>query len=165
MTDRINRSKRSWNMSRIRSKDTKPEFIVRSILHRAGFRFRLHDPQIPGKPDIVLPKYKTVIFVHGCFWHRHENCKNASTPSTRKLFWENKFAQNVKRDKEVHEALEKMGWKKITIWECTVMKTPEKIIDIISSQLGIDFDTSIKLPERKELLKVAEDRFNKYLNK
>ena len=107
-------------MSRIKGKDTKPELIVRSQLHKMGFRFRLHRKDLPGKPDIVLPKYKTVIFVHGCFWHRHENCKYSSTPKTRKEFWENKFKENVIRDKSHQKKLSSIGWKIIIVWECEI---------------------------------------------
>ncbi len=163
MTDRITESRRSWNMSRIRSKNTKPEYVVRSILHRAGFRFRLHDHKIPGKPDLVLPKYKTAIFVHGCFWHRHENCKNATTPSTNREFWENKFSKNVNRDNQVCDELKKIGWKKIVIWECIVMHTPERILDIIKLELNINIDSYIKIPAKATLLKVAENKFKKYI--
>ena len=109
---------RSRNMSAIKSKNTKPEIKVRKILHSMGYRFRLHSKDLPGSPDIVLPKYKTVIFVHGCFWHRHENCKFASTPKTRQEFWENKFKANVKRDLEIQEKIKNIGWKYFVIWEC-----------------------------------------------
>lgn len=109
-------------MSRIRSKNTKPEIIVRSLLHRMGFRFRLHRKDLPGKPDIVLPKYKTVIFVHGCFWHRHKGCTKCTTPSTNKNFWINKFKKNVENDEKHNKKLKKMGWKVITIWECEARK-------------------------------------------
>ena len=111
---------RSRNMSSIKSKNTKPEIKVRKVLHSMGYRFRLHRKDLPGSPDIVLPKYKTVIFVHGCFWHRHENCKYASNPKTRKEFWENKFKTNVKRDKEIQEKIKNIGWKSVVIWECEV---------------------------------------------
>ena len=109
---------RSRNMSAIKSKNTKPEIAVRKLLHSMGYRFRLHRKDLPGSPDIVLPKYKTVIFVHGCFWHRHENCKYASSPKTRKEFWESKFKANVKRDKEIQEKIKNIGWKYVVIWEC-----------------------------------------------
>ena len=112
--------RRSRNMSAIKSKNTKPEIKVRKVLHSMGYRFRLHRKDLPGSPDIVLPKYKTVIFVHGCFWHRHENCKYASNPKTRKEFWENKFKTNVKRDKEIQEKIKNIGWKSVVIWECEV---------------------------------------------
>ncbi|MCQ9197291.1 MAG: DNA mismatch endonuclease Vsr [Prochlorococcus marinus XMU1429] len=110
-------------MSAIKSKNTKPEIAVRKLLHSLGYRFRLHRKDLPGSPDIVLPKYKTVIFVHGCFWHRHENCKYASTPKTRSEFWESKFVGNIKRDKINQTNLIKLGWKIIIVWECDLKKT------------------------------------------
>ena len=111
---------RSRNMSAIKSKNTKPEIKVRKVLHSMGYRFRLHSKDLPGSPDIVLPKYKTVIFVHGCFWHRHENCKYASTPKTRQEFWNKKFNDNILRDKKNLEILSSLGWKIIIIWECEI---------------------------------------------
>ena len=111
---------RSRNMSAIKSKNTKPEIAVRKVLHSMGYRFRLHSKDLPGSPDIVLPKYKTVIFVHGCFWHRHENCKYASTPKTRQEFWEAKFRENINRDKLNQENLFSKGWKIIIVWECEI---------------------------------------------
>ena len=109
---------RSRNMSAIKSKNTKPEIAVRKLLHSMGYRFRLHRKDLPGSPDIVLPKYKIVIFVNGCFWHRHENCKYASTPKTRKEFWENKFNANKIRDQKIQKEIIDLGWKFIIIWEC-----------------------------------------------
>ena len=111
---------RSRNMSAIKSKNTKPEIAVRKLLHSMGYRFRLHRKDLPGSPDIVLPKYKTVIFVHGCFWHRHENCKYASNPKTRQEFWEAKFRENINRDKLNQENLSSNGWKIIIVWECEI---------------------------------------------
>jgi len=111
---------RSRNMSAIKSKNTKPEIAVRKLLHSMGYRYRLHRKDLPGSPDIVLPKYKTVIFVHGCFWHRHQNCKYASTPKTRQEFWEAKFRENINRDKKHQENLSSMGWKIIIVWECEI---------------------------------------------
>ena len=111
---------RSRNMSAIKSKNTKPEIAVRKLLHSMGYRFRLHRKDLPGSPDIVLPKYKTVIFVHGCFWHRHQNCKYASTPKTRQEFWEAKFRENINRDKLNQENLSSKGWKIIIVWECEI---------------------------------------------
>ena len=116
--DRLSREQRSWNMSRIRGRDTGPERVVRSLLHRMGFRFRLHRADLPGRPDIVLPKYRTVILVHGCFWHRHRGCRYAYVPKSRKDFWTRKFARNVERDKEVRQLLRKAGWKLLVVWEC-----------------------------------------------
>ena len=116
--DRLTKQHRSWNMSRIRGKDTKPEMRVRSLLHRMGFRFRLHRKDLPGKPDIVLPAYETVIFVHGCFWHRHPGCRFAYTPKSRVDFWQTKFRRNVERHQEVEAELEELGWRVVVIWEC-----------------------------------------------
>lgn len=118
MTDRLSKEHRSWNMSRIRGKDTKPEKLVRSLLHRMGYRFRLHRRDLPGKPDIVLPKYKTVIFVHGCFWHRHKGCKYAYSPKSRVDFWQDKFRKNVDRDRKVRRSLKSKGWRVIIVWAC-----------------------------------------------
>jgi len=129
--DRISKEHRSWNMSRIRSKDTKPEIVVRKLLYALGYRFRLQGKVskrlyksgvLPGKPDIVLAKYKTVIFVHGCFWHRHENCKRATTPKSRTEFWVSKFTTNVERDKTNMESLRDLGWNVLTVWECEVLE-------------------------------------------
>src|SRR4051794_30936789 len=107
--DRLSPERRSWNMSRIRSRDTKPEILVRSILHRLGFRFRKVGRKLPGKPDVILPKYRTVVFVHGCFWHRHGGCKMAYTPKSRVTFWARKFIANQNRDKAVRRLLLKTG--------------------------------------------------------
>jgi DNA mismatch endonuclease (patch repair protein) len=116
--DKLTPQHRSWNMSRIRSANTKPEMIVRSLLHRMGYRFRLHRKDLPGKPDIVLPKFKAIIFVHGCFWHRHTNCRYAYMPKSKQEFWETKFKSNVERDNKVRKQLEEKGWKNLIIWEC-----------------------------------------------
>ena len=126
---------RSRNMSAIKSKNTKPEIKVRKILHSMGYRFRLHSKDLPGAPDIVLPKYKTVIFVHGCFWHRHENCKYASTPKTRKEFWNKKFTENKKRDLEIQEKIKILDWRSVVIWECetkNIENLRDKIIDVFN---------------------------------
>ena len=126
---------RSRNMSAIKSKNTKPEIKVRKILHSMGYRFRLHSKDLPGSPDIVLPKYKTVIFVHGCFWHRHENCKYASTPKTRKEFWNKKFTENKKRDSEIQEKIKILDWRSVVIWECEIKNIEnlrDKIIDVFN---------------------------------
>lgn len=105
-------------MAGIRSKDTRPEMIVRRVLHKAGLRYVLNDRRLPGKPDIVLPKHRLCIFVHGCFWHRHEDCRLTVTPSTRRDFWLQKFATNVERDKRNITALAALGWRVMVIWEC-----------------------------------------------
>lgn len=105
-------------MRLIRSKDTKPEVIVRSTLHKLGYRFRLHKKDLPGKPDIVLKKYNTIIFVHGCFWHQHKGCKRATIPKTNREYWLPKLEKNKKKDQKYRFLLKKMGWNVITIWEC-----------------------------------------------
>ncbi len=121
-------------MSRIRDRDTKPEKRVRSLLHRLGYRFRLHRKDLPGRPDIVLPKYKTIILVHGCFWHRHHACKYAYQPKSRIEFWKEKFHQNVERDKRKTKALKKLGWRVIIVWECE-LKSPQSLVVRIENLL------------------------------
>lgn len=123
--DRISKKHRSWNMSKIRSKDTKPEIAVRSILHKMGYRFRLGAKDVPGKPDVVLRRYKTAVFVHGCFWHRHEGCKFAYTPKSNVAFWEEKFRRNIERDEIVGKELRKTGWLQIIVWECELSDIPK----------------------------------------
>lgn len=133
--DPLSPEHRSWNMSRIRGSDTKPELRLRSLLHRAGYRFRLHDRRLPGRPDIVLPKYRSAIFVHGCFWHRHKGCPKATTPSTRPEFWQEKFRKTVERDSRKAAEVERAGWCVITVWECEIEKEPEKVLKQVSDQL------------------------------
>ena len=116
--ERIVSSVRSRNMAAIRGKDTAPELAVRRILHAMGLRFRLHRKDLPGRPDIVLPKHRTVVFVHGCFWHRHEDCRYTTTPKTRQEFWQTKFAANVERDRRNRTDLQRLGWRVIVVWEC-----------------------------------------------
>lgn len=118
--DIVSESQRSWNMSRIRARDTQPERTVRSALFKAGLRYRVDVHDLPGKPDIVLKRYRTVVFVHGCFWHRHPGCKLAYTPKSRNDFWEAKFEHNVERDREVETQLRQAGWRYLVIWECEV---------------------------------------------
>lgn len=126
MADVFTKTKRSEVMSRIRARDTKPERAVRSILHRLGYRFRLHRTDLPGKPDIVLPRLRIVIFVHGCFWHRHEGCRFAYTPKTRTEFWLKKLESNVARDRQVETQLAELDWLVVIVWECE-LRTPEKL--------------------------------------
>jgi len=118
MADVHTKKQRSYNMSQIRAKDTKPEMLVRRFLHAKGFRYKLHDKSLPGKPDIVLPKYRIVIFVHGCFWHGHENCKYFKIPKTRTKWWTDKIKGNKANDEKAVKALKKDGWRIINIWEC-----------------------------------------------
>ncbi|MCC7411784.1 MAG: DNA mismatch endonuclease Vsr [Gammaproteobacteria bacterium] len=116
--DRLTREHRSWNMSRIRGRDTQPELVVRSVLHRLGFRFRVHEQELPGCPDVVLPRHRVVVFVHGCFWHRHRGCRFAYTPKSNGAFWSDKFEQNVGRDSRNRKELRRLGWRVVVIWEC-----------------------------------------------
>lgn len=116
--DALTKERRSWNMSRIRGRNTKPELVVRSMFYRLGYRFRLHRCDLPGKPDLVLPRHRVAILVHGCFWHRHRQCKYAYTPKSNLAFWRRKFAGNVERDAQVRRRLRKAGWVVAVIWEC-----------------------------------------------
>lgn len=135
MTDSISPEHRSWNMSRIRGKDTKIEVAVRSYLFSKGFRFRKNDKRYPGKPDVVLPKYHTVIFVNGCFWHRHEGCKDATIPKTRTEFWLQKLNRNVEKDRINREMLENDGWQVLTVWECELNKDFESVMEKTIKQI------------------------------
>jgi len=118
--DSISKEKRSWNMSQIKGSNTKPEIIVRSFLHKEGFRFRIHVKDLPGKPDIVLKKYMSAIFVDGCYWHRHHGCKLAYNPKSRKDFWQSKFEANIRRDRDVNRMYKAIPWNLIRIWQCEV---------------------------------------------
>lgn len=122
-SDVYDRQKRSEIMSRVRSKNTKPEMLLRSLLHRAGYRFRLHRRDLPGHPDIVLPRYKTAIFLHGCFWHQHPHCKRATIPTSNHDWWKAKLVRNVERDAEVQCRLIDLGWASVIVWECELRDT------------------------------------------
>lgn len=130
MTDIVDAPTRSRMMAGIRGADTKPEIAVRQYLHARGFRFRLHRRDLPGRPDVVLPKYGAVVFVHGCFWHRHSGCCFASTPATRPEFWKEKFAGNVARDRRNIDRLLELGWRICVIWECGLRQYPERLADL-----------------------------------
>ena len=123
-------------MSRVRTKGTSPELALRSALHSSGIRFRLHRKDLPGKPDIVLPKYKCVIFVHGCFWHHHEGCIKSKMPKTNIEFWQNKIAANIKRDKSNQVDLSKLGWQALVVWECYIKKNAQEVVNQIKSTIG-----------------------------
>lgn len=116
--DKVSPEKRSWTMAQVKGRNTGPEKVVRSLLHRMGYRFRLQRADLPGKPDIVLPKYRMVIFVHGCFWHRHADCKRATTPATNIAYWDRKFERNVTRDAQNKTALKNGDWNVLVVWEC-----------------------------------------------
>jgi DNA mismatch endonuclease (patch repair protein) len=127
MTDVHSKETRSYNMSRIRSKNTKPEMLVRKFLFANGFRYRLHDKKLPGRPDLVLHKYKTVIFIHGCFWHGHEGCRFFAVPKTRMEWWLKKISTNINNDSVSVFKLRETGWKVLTIWECDLRKNTVNI--------------------------------------
>ncbi|WP_198039220.1 very short patch repair endonuclease [Paraburkholderia sp. SOS3] len=135
MIDTVSRDQRSRNMAAVSNKDTLPEILVRRALHRLGYRFRLHRSDLPGTPDIVLPKYKLCIFVHGCFWHRHAGCKRASTPSTNVEFWKRKFEKNVNRDAATVDRLTKMGWRVEVIWTCQTSRS-EDLMKVLNGCLS-----------------------------
>ena len=135
MADILTKEKRSWNMSRIKGKDTKPEVLLRSMLHKEGFRFRIHVKHLQGKPDIVLPRYRSVVFVNGCFWHRHCGCEYAYNPKSRIEFWKDKFEKTVSRDKEKVKRLVADGWRVFIVWECEINKEPNKTLKKLINQL------------------------------
>ncbi|MDH5528743.1 MAG: DNA mismatch endonuclease Vsr [Paracoccaceae bacterium] len=123
MVDIVDSETRSRMMSNIRGKDTKPEMMLRRALHAHGFRFRLHRKGLPGRPDLVFPKHRAAVFVHGCFWHRHPDCSKATTPATRAEFWQNKFTENTARDQRNINQLQKAGWRVLVVWECELAKS------------------------------------------
>lgn len=123
-------------MSHIKSKNTKPEILVRHFLHAQGFRYRLHCKDLPGKPDIVLPKYKTVIFINGCFWHGHSECKYSSLPATNRDFWQNKISENIERDKATYDKLSTMGWRVLEVWQCQLKpKSKEETLNALIKEI------------------------------
>ena len=134
--DRLTPERRSWNMSRIRNRDTRPEKLVRSLLHRMGFRFRLHRKDLPGKPDIILPRHHAVVMVHGCYWHRHPGCHFAYTPKSNQEFWENKFRDNINRDLRQQQELTALGWRVLTVWECET-RYPETLSERLRRELPV----------------------------
>ena len=160
MTDILSEKKRSETMSSIRSADTKPEWILRCGLHRMGFRYRLRDKKLPGTPDLVFPKYRTVVFVHGCFWHRHEGCRKATFPKSRQAFWAEKFAGNVERDAWVRAELERAGWRVIIVWECELERDTEATLERTARSLRApsDAEPPAAPPPRRELLDIASEK-------
>ena len=120
MADRITREQRSANMRAVKSKNTAPEILARKAAHRLGFRFRVHGSQLPGRPDIVLPKHRTVIFVHGCFWHAHNGCRKSSLPKSNVAFWKEKIERNRLRDRRTYASLKKLGWRVVILWQCEI---------------------------------------------
>jgi DNA mismatch endonuclease (patch repair protein) len=135
MADRLTPQERSRNMSRVKGRDTKPELLVRSIVHRLGYRFRLHEKRLPGRPDVVLPRHRKVIFVHGCFWHGHAGCRKAARPSTNREFWDKKIDGNIARDRANIRALRRAGWKVLVIWQCAMRdrgRLEKKLVKFLS---------------------------------
>ena len=137
MTDVVDKSTRSRMMAGIRGKDTKPELRLRSVLHAAGFRFRLHCRDLPGRPDLVLPKFRAAVFVHGCFWHQHPGCPAATMPASNAAFWQDKLGSNVARDRRTAGAVRAAGWRVATIWECAIRQLDD-------GQLVAAFDAWIR---------------------
>ena len=136
MVDKVSKETRSYVMSRIRGKDTKPEILVRKYLFARGLRFRKNDKRYPGRPDVVLPKYKTAVFVHGCFWHLHEGCKYAKMPKSNVEYWEKKLYRNRERDARNQAELKAMGWTVLTVWECELKKDKrEETLEILYGQI------------------------------
>lgn len=135
MADIWSPAERSDLMRRIKSKDTKPERIMRSGLHRLGYRFRIHRNDLPGKPDIVLPRYRTVIFVHGCFWHQHTECRRGRLPRTKEGYWSRKLNRNVERDAQHQVTLQALGWSVLVVWECEILADVEQVLAAVQSKL------------------------------
>ena len=135
MADSLSKEKRSWLMSRIKGVNTKPETLVRKFLFSKGFRYRLHRSDLPGKPDLILPKYNAIVFVHGCFWHQHTNCKISHQPKTNTSYWSVKLKKNVKRDQKVRKELIISGWRVFVIWECELKNNGEKVLEKLSKKI------------------------------
>jgi DNA mismatch endonuclease (patch repair protein) len=151
VTDVVDKSTRSRMMSGIRGKDTKPEKVIRSALHSAGFRYRVHASDLPGKPDLVFPKYKAVILIHGCFWHRHFGCWWSTTPSSNTDFWKVKFTQNVQRDAQNIRDLRKLGWRIAVVWECALrLPRKDEVASVIATWLKGE-SRSLTLPPRSTI--------------
>lgn len=135
MADRLSPEARSRLMAAVKGRNTGPEMIVRRLAHSLGYRFRLHRRDLPGSPDLVFPGRRKIVFVHGCFWHRHQGCRQASTPSSRVEFWKDKFRRNVERDTAVERALRAAGWDVLIIWQCET-RDRTKLAELLSSFLG-----------------------------
>ncbi len=164
MTDIFSPAQRSIAMSKVGSRDTKPEWILRSGLHRLGFRYRLGNRHLAGKPDLLFPKYRAVVFVHGCYWHRHPGCKDATTPKSNTDFWIRKFAENIERDRRTEEKLAAEGWRVMVVWECELLKETLQAVRRVSRWLTQETTAALEssgdesVIDRAQLLTVAERR-------
>ncbi len=136
-SDPLTPQKRSETMSRVKSRNTKPELRVRSALHATGYRFRLHRKDLPGNPDIVLPKHRAAVFVHGCFWHQHPGCRKATIPQNNRPYWEKKLGRNVERDERSQRALAERGWEVITLWECEIPRDEAALRERLRDALNL----------------------------
>lgn len=163
MADIKTQEERSRNMAAIKGKDTKPEIIVRKYLFSRGLRFRIHVRKLPGNPDIVLPKYKTIIFVNGCFWHGHDNCKYFRLPKSNIAFWKDKIERNIARDTRTDTQLKSLGWRVIRVWECDIKTITEcekflaKLYDTIISPIQLYSN----YPDKKDIVSIAAEPFPK----
>ena len=159
--DILTPEQRSLNMAAVKGKDTKPEMIVRKYLFSKGLRYRLHDKKLPGSPDIVLPKYKTVIFVNGCFWHGHEGCKNSRLPKSNEFYWEQKIKRNKARDIANEFVLQSQGWNVINIWECEIKNIKERLTNLekLFNEIVIKFLTSEKIEEQIQIAAEPEESY------
>lgn len=147
MADFLSPAERSERMSRIRGRNTKPEIVVRRLLHAAGLRFRLHARNLIGRPDIVLPRHRSIVFVHGCFWHRHAGCAVATMPKSNTRFWRSKFEANIQRDRRNRAKLRKLGWRVFVVWECQVSSRTKSQATVkrIVKRLGIERNKDTQL--------------------
>lgn len=158
MTDILSKEQRSKLMSKVRSQDTKPEWILRCGLHRLGFRYRLKNNQLSGSPDLAFPKYHAAVFVHGCYWHRHPGCKDASTPKSNIDFWERKFAENVERDSRIIRELENLGWRILVVWECELTRQTIETIHRVACWLRQSDVCYNCIMNHNDLLSIAEKK-------
>jgi len=164
MADRLTQEHRSWLMSRVRGRDTKPEWILRSGLHRLGFRYSLCSSKLPGRPDLVFRKYRSVVFVHGCFWHRHHGCPESSMPKSNREFWQRKFERTIERDNRNSRKLRAMGWRVIVVWQCELYRNTVQVIEHVADVLLSASESQRKnrldpdVLDRRTLLEVAEKR-------
>lgn len=169
MVDILTKKQRSEAMSKVRSSDTKPEWILRCGLHRLGFRYRLKNRNLPGRPDLVFPKLRAVVFVHGCYWHRHPGCKDASTPNNNAYFWKKKFEENIERDRRAMRELEKLGWRIMAVWECELVGKTVETVQRVAEWLKQGTALNDYALNRSVLLAVAEEkvrcRITSYNNK